>query len=86
MAEEWVDQALDQAHKAAGRLSTVEKAYAETDQKLKETLSQLTEVEKSWKNAKAALFSFEKQAAKSLEAQKKVENKLALTMVGLKQT
>ena len=38
------------------------------DKKLKETLAQLIEAEKAQKNVEVALNSFEKQAAKSLEA------------------
>lgn len=68
MDKEWVEQALDQARKIEGRTKAMEKAHIETSQKLKETLTQLTEVKNSWKNAKATLSSFEKQAAKSLEA------------------
>lgn len=82
VVKEWVDHTLDQARKAEGKLK--EKAHAGVDIKLKETLTQLTEVEKAQKNAEAALNSFEKQAAKALEAQRKAENKLALTMVELK--
>lgn len=67
-------------------MNAVEKAHAETSQKLKETLAQLTEVEKYWKNAETALSNFEKQVAESLKAQKKAENKLALSVVELKQT
>ena len=55
------------------------------EKKLKDTLAQLTKAEKTQKNVEAALNSFEKQAAKSLEAQRKAENKLALNMVELKQ-
>ena len=55
------------------------------EKKLKDTLAQLTKAEKTQKNVEAALNSFEKQAAESLEAQRKVENKLALNMVELKQ-
>ena len=68
MAEEWVNHAIDQARKAEGKLDTVEKAHVEADKNLKEIFAQLTEVEKSRKNAKAALSSFEKQATESLEA------------------
>ena len=67
-AKEWVNHALDQARKAKGKLDVVEKAHVEADKKLKETLAQLTKVEKSWKNAEAALTSLEKQAAESLVA------------------
>ena len=49
-------------------MDVVEKAHVEVDKKLKETFAQLTKVEKSWKNAKAALTSLEKQAAESLVA------------------
>jgi len=44
VAKEWVDHALGQAREAEGKLEIVERAYAEADKKLKETLSQLTEV------------------------------------------
>ena len=81
-----MDQALDQAFKVEGRAKIGEKAHAKTSQKLKGTLTQLTEAKKSWKNAEVALSSFEKQATESLEAQKKAENKLALIVVALKQT
>ena len=57
----------------------------EVDKKLKETLTQLTEVERAQKNAVATLSSYEKQVAKCLEAQRKAENKLAFNMVELKQ-
>ena len=68
MAEEWVNHAIDQARKAEGKLDAAEKAHVEADKNLKETFAQLTEVEKSRKNAKTALPSFEKQATESLEA------------------
>ena len=80
-----VDRALDQARQAKGKLTTTEKAWAKVEKKLKDTLAQLTKAEKTQKNVEAALNSFEKQAAESLEAQRKVENKLALNMVELKQ-
>lgn len=68
MAKEWVDHDLDQARKAEGKLEAAEKAYAEVDKKLKETLSQLTEAEKAQRNVEAALNNFKKQAAESFEA------------------
>ena len=85
MAEEWVDHTLDQARQVEGKLIATKKARAEVDKKFKETLSQLTEVEKAQKNVEVALNNFEKQAAESLKAQRKVENKLALNVVELKQ-
>ena len=47
MANKWVDHSLDLARKAKGKLKASEKAHAEVDKKLKETLAQLTEVEKA---------------------------------------
>ena len=85
MAEEWVDHSLGQAREAEGKLGVAKSAHEQTNKKLKETLSQLTAVEKSWKSADTALASYEKQAAESLKAQKKAENQLALTMVKVKQ-
>ena len=49
-------------------MDVVEKAHVEVDKKLKETLAQLTKVEKSQKNAEATLTSLEKQAVESLVA------------------
>lgn len=86
MAKEWADHTLGQAREAEGKLEIVEGAHAEVDKKLKETLSQLAGVEKFWKNTEAALASYKKQAAESLEAQKRAENSLALTMVKVKKT
>ena len=60
MVEEWVDHALGQAREAEGKLETVDRAYAKADKKMKETLSQLADVEKSQKNVEAALDSYEK--------------------------
>ena len=65
VVEEWVDHALDKAQKVEDKLDATKKAHTKADKKLKETLVQLAEVEKSRKNAKAALNSFEKQAAES---------------------
>lgn len=47
MAEEWVGHSLDLVRKAESKLEASEKAHAEVDKKLKETLAQLTEVEKA---------------------------------------
>ena len=54
MVEEWVDHALGQAHKAGGKLEATEKAYVETEKRLKDILFHLAEVEKSRTNAKSA--------------------------------
>ena len=85
VAKEWVDHALGQAREPEGKLEITEKVYEEADKKLKETLSQLTEVEKFQKNTKAALVGHEKQVVESLKAQKKAKNQLALNMVKVKQ-
>lgn len=68
MAEEWVDHSLGQAREAEGKLGVAKSTHEQTNKKLKETLSQLTAVEKSWKSADTALASYEKQAAESLKA------------------
>jgi len=47
MAEEWVDHFLDLARKAENKLEVVKKAHTEADKRLKETLAQLTKVEKA---------------------------------------
>lgn len=80
-----MDHALGQTREIKGKLETTERAHVEANKKLKETISQLAEVEKSRKNAEAALASYEKQAVECIEAQKRVENQLALTMVNVKQ-
>lgn len=85
VAKEWVDHTLGQAREPECKLEITEKAYEEADKKLKQTLSQLTEVEKFRKNTKAALVVHEKQVAESLKAQKKAKNQLALNMVKVKQ-
>lgn len=86
MDKVWVDHSLVLARKAKTKLEAAEKAYAKADKKLKENLAQLTKVEKAQKNVESALKSYEKQAADALNAQRKEENKMALTMVQLKQT
>ena len=47
MAEEWVDHSLDMARDAKNKLEATERANADTDKKLKETLSQIVKVEKA---------------------------------------
>ena len=47
MAEEWVDHSLDMARDAKNKLEATERAYADTDKKLKETLAQIVKVEKA---------------------------------------
>lgn len=67
MAKEWVDHFLDLARMAENKLEAAEKAHLEANKKLKETLAQLTEVEKAQRNAKSAFRDYEKQAADALE-------------------
>ena len=84
MAEEWVDHSLVVARKAEKGLEAAKKAHVEVDKKLKETLAQLSKVEKAQRNSESALKSYERQAVNVLEAQKKAENKMALIVVELK--
>lgn len=68
MVEEWVDHSLDIARKAKNSLNAAVKAQTEAEQKLKDTLAQLSGVEKAHKNAESALQSYETQATNALEA------------------
>ena len=52
---------------------------------MKETFAQLSEVEKAQRNAKSALKGYERQVVDALEAQRKAKNKMAFTVVELKQ-
>ena len=56
------------------------------DKKLKETLAQLSEVENAQRNVESTFKSYERQAIDVLEVQKKTKNKMAFTVVELKQT
>ena len=85
MAEEWVDHSLEMARDAKAKQEAAKKAHTDADKKLKETIAQLAEVEKTCKKAKSALSGYEKQVTKALKAQRKVENKMALIVVELKQ-
>ena len=85
MVEEWVDHSLDAARKAEKAYENAKESQAEADKKLKETFSQLSEMEKAYHNAEFALKGYERQASEALEAQRKVESTLALTVVELKQ-
>ena len=60
MAKEWVDHSLDMAREAKNKLEAVEKAHENTDKKLKETLAQLIEVEKAYRNVESGLKGYEK--------------------------
>ena len=48
------------ARKAEKGLEAAEKAHAKADKKLKETLAQLSEVEKAQRNAESAFKSYER--------------------------
>lgn len=56
------------ARKAKKALENVEKARAEADRKLNETLTQLSQMEKAYRNAESDLKSLERQAFKAVEA------------------
>lgn len=60
MAKEWVDHSFDLARKAETKLEAAERAHKKAEKKLKETLVQLSKVEKAQRNAKSALKSYEK--------------------------
>ena len=85
MAEEWVDHSLKMARDAKAKQEVTERAHTDAEKKLKETIAQLAEVEKARNNVESALSSYEKQATEALEAQRKAKNKMALTVVELKQ-
>ena len=63
-----MDHSLDLVRKAENKLEAAEKAHMEMDKKLKETLAQLTEVEKAQRNTESTLKGYEKQATNALEA------------------
>ena len=73
------------ARDAKAKQEAAQRAHSDADKKLKETIAQLTEVEKARRNTESALKGYKKQVVDALEAQKKVENKMALTAVELKQ-
>ena len=51
-----------QTCKVEGKLGEVKKAYIEIEQRLKDTLFHLADMEKSRKHAESTLTGFEKQA------------------------
>ena len=60
MAEKWVDHSLDMARKAKKGQEAAKKAWAKVEKKLKETFTQLSEMEKDLRNAKSALKGYER--------------------------
>ena len=79
-----MDHALDMARDAKARQEVAKRAHSDADKKLKETIAQLVKVEKARRNVESAISGYERQVAEALEAQRRVENKLALTVVELK--
>ena len=55
-----MNHALGQARKAEGKLEMAENSHVDFEKRLKDALFHLAEVEKSRKNAKSALASYEK--------------------------
>lgn len=55
-----------------------QKAQAQTDKKLKETLLKLSECDKAWKSVEASIEGFERQAWEHLHHLRKVESQLAI--------
>ena len=80
-----MDHSLEMARDAKAKQEVAQRAHSDADKKLKETIAQLTEVEKARRNTESALKGYKKQVVDALEAQKKAENKMALTAVELKQ-
>ena len=80
-----MDHSLEMARDAKAKQEAAQRAHSDADKKLKETIAQLTEVEKARRNTESALKGYKKQVVDALEAQKKAENKMALTAVELKQ-
>lgn len=72
MAEEWVDQALYEK-KEESRRYAAEKAQAQANKKLKETLLKLLECDKARKSVKASIKNSEKQAREQLHHLKEAE-------------
>lgn len=85
MADEWVDHSLEMTIDAKTKQEAAERARSNVDKKVKETIAQLAEVEKARKNVKSALKGYEEKAADALEAQRRAENKMVVTVVELKQ-
>lgn len=85
IAKQWVDHTLGKARDPNAKKHATKKAQAEAEQRGKDTLFHLVEVENHRKNAEFALTGYEKQAAKALEAQKKAKSQLALAMIQVKQ-
>ena len=66
-----MDHSLDLVRKAKSKLEASEKAHIKVDKKLKETLAQLTEVEKDQKNVESALKSYKKTSCECSGGPKK---------------
>jgi len=62
-----------------------QKAQAQTDKKLKETLFKLTECDKARKSAEASIESSERQAREQLHHVKEAEDQLALARVKIRE-
>ena len=85
IAEGWVDHTLSKSRETEGKLTHYKKALVDFENKLKQAIFHLAEVEKGCKNAKAALAGLEKQAEELRASLKKSETQLALAMEKTKQ-
>lgn len=79
-----MDHTLGQANEVEGKIEAAEKAHAEFEKKLKDTLFHLVEVEKSRKNVETALTNYEKQVKESRASLKKAKTWLALAIAKTK--
>ena len=61
VVEEWVDQALHEKKEKESKRYTAQRTQAQTDKKLKETLSKLSECDKAKKNVEALIESTGRQ-------------------------
>lgn len=85
VVEEWVDQALSKSCEVKGKLEQSEKAVADSNKRLRDTIFHLAKVEKGCKNAESALARFERQAEEARLSLQKAEMQLALVLEKTKQ-
>ena len=79
MVEEWVDQALHEKKEKESKRYTAQRTQAQTDKKLKETLSKLSECDKAKKNVEALIESTERQTQEQIHHLREAESQLAIT-------
>ena len=78
MAKKWVDQTLYEKKKEESKRYATQKAQAQTNKKLKETLLKLIECDKAWKSVEASIESFKRQVREQLCHLREAEGQLTL--------